>query len=280
MLVPYLLGLLLLVVIPALLSVPIAFTEYDALSPPQWVGLDNFGKMFADRFFWNGLWVSLFFIVVAVPLRLLGALSLAFLLHKRSRLNRAGRLVAYLPTIIPDVAYALLWLYIFNPLYGPLNWILGSLGIWQGAWLLWEWPARFAIVLMLLWPIGEGFVLMLATFQDIPGELHEAAAVDGATGWERFRRITLPLLAPTMLLLLFRDTALSFQTTFTPGLLTTETGPYYSTLFLPIYIWQHVTEYQNFGYAASMSWVLYAVVIGVIALQFTVARRWRDTVNG
>jgi multiple sugar transport system permease protein len=280
MLLPYLVGLVGLVLLPALLSIPFAFTDYDAISPPEWVGLDNFADMFADRLFWNGLWVSLFFIVVAVPLRVLGALFLAFLLHNRSRSNRIGRVVAYLPTIVPEVAFALLWLYIFNPLYGPLNWLLQFMGIWPGAWLLWPGPAKFAIVLMLLWPIGEGFVLMLAAFQDIPGEMHEAASVDGATGWERFRSITLPLLAPTMLLLLFRDTALSFQTTFVPGLITTQTGPYYSTLFLPIYIWQNASEYQKFGYASSMVWVLYLVTIIVILLQFFVARRWRNAVNG
>lgn len=280
LLLPYLLGLILLFLLPALLSIPFAFTEFDALSPPRWIGLDNFKEMFSDRLFWNGLGVSLFFIVTAIPLRALGALLLAFLLHKPRKSSKVYRSIVYLPTVIPDVAYALLWLYIFNPVYGPLNWILPLFGQKAEGWLLEPWPARFAIVIMMLLPIGEGFVLMLAAFRDIPGELEDAAKVDGATGWQRFRFLTMPLLAPAIMLLIFRDTALSFQTTFVPSLITFEGGsPYYATLFLPAYVWQYITEHQRFGYAASMTWVMYAITAAIIALQFLVIRKWRAGIN-
>jgi multiple sugar transport system permease protein len=283
---PYLLGLAGLVALPALLSIPIAFTHYDALSPPEWAGLENFGEMLRDSRFWNGLNVSLFFIIVAVPLRVVGAVLLAFLLYRPRPSNRIYRVLVILPTIVPDVAYALLWLYIFNPLYGPLNWILPLFGAAPAGWLLQPWPAKFGVVIMMLWTIGEGFVLMLAAMQDIPGELNEAATVDGASGAQRFTRITLPLLAPAMLLLLFRDTILSFQTTFVPVLITFGGGePYYpsggetvrATEFLPIYIWHNFTDYQDFGYAAAMTWIMYIVTAVVVALQFIVARRWRAT---
>ena len=280
LLLPYLLGLLVLVMLPALLSVPFAFTDYDALSPPEWVGLDNFREIFSDRLFWNGLGVSLFFIVTAIPLRALVALLLAFLLHKPRRSSKLYRSIIYLPTIIPDVAYALLWLYIFNPLYGPLNWILPLFGQKAEGWLLEPWPAKFAVVIMMLLPIGEGFVLMLAALQDIPGELEDASKIDGATGWQRFRFLTMPLLAPALILLVFRDTALSFQTTFVPSLITFEGGsPYYATLFLPAYVWQYITEHQRFGYAAGMTWVMYAITAAIIALQFLVIKRWRGGIN-
>ena len=275
LLLPYLLGLIILVLLPALLSIPFAFTEYDALSPPRWIGLDNFDEMFSDRLFWNGFWASLFYIAIAVPLRLLGALLLAFLLHKPRRSSRFYRVIVYLPTIVPDVAYALLWLYIFNPLYGPLNWILPIFGFPMDSWLLQPGPAKFAIIIMMLLPIGEGFVLMMAALQDIPAEMNESAAVDGASPFQRFTQITLPMLAPALLLLLFRDTVLSFQINFVPGLITTKAGPYHATRFLPIYIWQNASEYQRFGYAASMTWVMYMITAVVIFLQFLVARRWR-----
>lgn len=276
MLLPYLLGLLGLVALPALLSIPFAFTEFSGVNPPRWTGLANFRQMLGDGLFWNGLLYSLFFIAVAVPLRVLGALLLAFLLHRRSRSNGISRGIVYLPTIVPDVAYALLWLFIFNPLYGPLNWVLGLLGLEPGGWLLETWPAKFAIVIMTLFPIGEGFVIMLAAMQEIPKELEAAAMVDGATPWQRFQRITLPLLAPALLLLLLRDTVLSFQINFVPALITTEGGPYHATRVLPMYIWQNATEYGSFGYAASMTWVMYAITALIIALQFLVARRWRN----
>jgi multiple sugar transport system permease protein len=271
MLAPYVLGLVGLVLLPALLSVPFAFTNYNALRAPEWIGLDNFREMFGDWLFWNGLGASLFYIVLAVPLRVLGALFLAFLLHKPTVTNKINRVIAYLPTLIPDVAYALLWLYIFNPIYGPLNWILRLLGAEPESWLLEPWPAKFAIVIMMLWPIGEGFVLMLAAFNQIPHELGEAAQVDGASGKQRFLHITLPLLA--------RDTVLSFQTNFVPGLITTGGGPYHATRFLPIYIWENASEYQRFGYAAAMTWVMYAVTLVIVALQFIVVRRWRNLLS-
>jgi multiple sugar transport system permease protein len=273
---PYLLGLLGLVLLPFLLSIPFAFTDYDALSPPRWIGLENFSDMFVDDRFWAGLWASLFFIALAVPLRVLGAMLLAFLLYKPRRSQRIYRVLVYLPTIVPEVAYAMLWLFIFNPLYGPLNWILPLFGLPPSVWLLWEWPAKFASVIMLLWTIGEGFVVLMAALQDIPTELHDAAAVDGATGVQRFTRITLPMLSPFLLLLTLRDIALSFQITFVPALVTFEGGkPYYSTQFLPFYVWQTVTDDGQFGYAAAMSWVMYAITAGIIVLTFVVARRIR-----
>ena len=288
LLLPYLLGLTGLVLLPALLSIPIAFTHYDALSPPEWAGLDNFGDMFKDSRFWNGLNVSLFFIAVAVPLRLIGAVLLAFLLYKPRPSSRVYRVLVVLPTIVPDIAYSMLWLYILNPIFGPLNWILPIFGASPQGWLLQAWPAKFGVVLMMLWTIGEGFVLMLAALQDIPGELQEAAAIDGASGAQRFTKITLPLLAPAMLLLLFRDTIFSFQATFVPVLITFGGGePYYpvgnetyrATEFLPVYIWQNYTDYQDFGYAAAMTWIMYIVTVLVVSLQFIVARRWRATLH-
>ncbi|MEA2575649.1 MAG: multiple sugar transport system permease protein [Chloroflexia bacterium] len=279
MLAPYVLGLLGLVLLPALLSIPFAFTDYNALRAPNWIGFDNFREMFGDWLFWNGLGASLFYIVLAVPLRVLGAVFLAFLLHKPTVSNKINRVIAYLPTLIPDVAYALLWLYIFNPLYGPLNWILRLLGARTESWLLEPWPAKFAIVIMMLWPIGEGFVLMLAAFHQIPQELSEAGQVDGASGRQRFLHITLPLLAPAILLLVFRDTVFSFQANFVPGLITTGGGPYHATRFLPIYVWQNAAEYQRFGYAAAMTWVMYGITVVIVTLQFVVARRWRNLLS-
>jgi multiple sugar transport system permease protein len=156
---------------------------------------------------------------------------------------------------------------------------LRLLGAEPESWLLEPWPAKFAIVIMMLWPIGEGFVLMLAAFHQIPHELSEAGQVDGASGRQRFLHITLPLLAPAILLLLFRDTVLSFQANFVPGLITTGGGPYHATRFLPIYIWQNAAEYQRFGYAAAMTWVMYGITAAIIALQFVVIRRWRNLLS-
>jgi multiple sugar transport system permease protein len=285
LLAPYLLGLLVLVIIPTLLAAPIAFTEYDELSPPRFVGLDNFGKILADPQFRNGLTASLWLVVIAVPLRVLGALGLALLLRGRKRGFTVFRGLAYLPTIIPDVAYALVWLYIFNPLFGPLNnlsyifkggteneFFAGAL---PGIWLTDPRAAQAAVIIMLLFTIGEGFVLLLASLNEIPTELYEAAALDGAAGDQQVRHITLPHLAPSLLLLSLRDTIFIFQASFVAAVIVTKGGPYYATTYLPYWIYVNITEFQRFGYGAAMTWVLYIITALIIALQFWVARRWR-----
>ena len=285
LLAPYLLGMLVLIIIPTLLAAPIAFTEYDALSPPRFVGLDNFGKILADPQFRNGLTASLWLVVIAVPLRVLGALGLALLLRARKRGFTVFRGLAYLPTIIPDVAYGLVWLYIFNPLFGPLNNLSyifqGTIetefspGALPGIWLTDPRAAQAAVIIMLLFTIGEGFVLLLASLNEIPAELYEAAALDGAAGDQQVRHITLPHLAPSLLLLSLRDTIFIFQASFVAAVIVTKGGPYYATTYLPYWIYINITEFQRFGYGAAMTWVLYIITALVIALQFWVARRSR-----
>jgi multiple sugar transport system permease protein len=159
---------------------------------------------------------------VAVPLRLLAALGLALLLHRRFRGVGAARSSAVLPTVVPEIAYGLLWLWLFNPLYGPINLALDALADAPG-FTLWGLPlpqwlthannARAAIIIMSLFTIGEGFVILLVTRQGLPGELYELAAVEDATALAMFRRITLPLMAPVLLLLFLRDNVFSFQLT-------------------------------------------------------------------
>ncbi len=286
MLGPYLVGLLGLIIVPALLAAPIAFTEFDALSPPRPVGLDNFVAMLEDEQFWDGLRASLVLVAVAVPLRVLGALALALALRTRHRGFGFFRGAAYLPTIIPNVAYALVWLYILNPLFGPLNGLshLFQAGVERellppgglpGIWLTDPRAAQAAVILMLLFTVGEGFVLLLASLNEIPKELYEAAALDGAAGDQQLLHITLPLLAPSLLLLSLRDTIFSFQASFVAAVIITHGGPYYATTYLPFWIYLNATEFQRFGYAAAMTWVLYGVTLAIILLQFRVTRRWR-----
>ncbi|MEO8285116.1 MAG: sugar ABC transporter permease [Chloroflexota bacterium] len=268
------------------MTAPIAFVDFDALSPPRPVGLDNFREMRRDDQFWNGLKASLILLLIAVPLRVCGALLLALLLRARQWGFGFFRGVAYLPTIIPDVAYALVWLYIFNPLYGPLNSIsqmfasgaeneLMPAGAPPGIWLTDPRAAQVAIMLMLMFTVGEGFVLLLAGLHEIPGDIYDAAALDGASGFDQVTRITLPLLAPSLILLTVRDTIFVLEASFVAATIVTLGGPYYATSYLPFWIYQNVTDFQRFGYGAAMTWVLFAITLAVVAVQFWVARRWR-----
>jgi multiple sugar transport system permease protein len=287
MLAPYLAGLGLLTFLPLALTAAIAPTDYDALTPPRWTGGENFLRMLGDADFWNGLRASLVLVALLVPLRALGAFGLALLLRRPGRGIGSARAAVYVPTMVPDVAYALVWLYIFNPLFGPLNGLLGiAVGVEAAitgqpraegsvGWLLMQTPAQIAVVVMLFWTLGEGFVLMLAALQAIPSELDESAEVDGASCWQRLWSITVPLVAPYLLLVTIRDTVWALQASFTAAVVVTRGGPYYATSYLPYWIYLNAVEYQRFGYAAAMTLALMVVTGAVLVFQFGLARRLR-----
>lgn len=271
MLLPYLLGTLLLVALPALLSAGLAFTSFDALSAPVFVGFANFRLLAADPMVTTAFANSLVFIVLAVPLRILGALALALLLQRPRRGVGGYRAAVYVPTVIPDVAFALIWLWIFNPLFGPVNVALGALGLPTPAWLAEADTARYPFVIMSLFQIGEGFVVLLAALRGLPREYFDAAAVDGAGRWAGFRYLTLPLLLPWLVLLTFRDVILSFQWTFTPSFVMTGGDPYYATLFLPLLIYEEAFDRFRFGPGSALMLVTFlasAAIIGAIFLLF------------
>jgi len=275
MLAPYLLGAVLLVLVPALLAEGIAFFRYDGLSPARFVGWQNFIEVFNEPLLPIALNNSLVFVLLAVPLRLLLALGLA-LLYRGERMRRY-RLFAYLPTAIPEAALALAFLWIFNPLYGPLNGILGSLGLPTPAWLLQPLLAKPALVLMALFTTGEGFLVLLAGLRNIPPELYDAAQVDGASQWQRLQFITLPLLTPWLVLLAVRDVILSFQSSFSAAYLMTGGGPYYSTLFLPLLVYEEAFDRLRFGQGSAMMLILLVVTVVLVLLAyFLFEEGWRD----
>jgi multiple sugar transport system permease protein len=273
MLAPFLIGLGVLVFVPMVVTVVLSFTDFDIFSPPRWLGLDNYAHMFDDTRFQIALFNSLWFVAASAGLRTAGALLLALALNRSGRALELARAAIYLPTLMPEVAYALIWLLILNPGYGPLNLALGMAGIPPFPWLQTELTARISIVAMSVFELGEGFVVMLAALQIIPADLLEAAALDGAGRVQRFRRVMLPLLAPALLLLIFRDTALSFQDSFVPGLITTETGPYYATYFLPHHILNQTFGQFRYGYGSAMTVVMYAIGLLLIGMQYGVFRR-------
>ena len=263
-LLPYLFGTILLVLLPALAVVWVAFTRYDAVSSPVWLGLENFRRLISTPLVRISLRSTLIFVLLAVPLRLLGALGLALLLRPAGRLFGIFRAAAYLPTVIPEVAYALIWLWILNPLFGPLNMILRGLGLPAPDWLAGEGSALLAIVLMLSFQIGEGFVVCLAGLQNIPKAYYEAASIDGASDWQAFWRITLPLLTPILLLLAFRDLIVAMQSTFTPSFVMTYGGPYYATTFAPLLIYELAFDFFDFGLASAALVVTYLLLVLIV----------------
>lgn len=274
-LVPVVGGALLLVVVPAVLTLALGFTHYDALSSPRAAGFGNFQRMWADPIFRQALRNSLIFAAIAVPLRLGVALGVGLLLSRARRGVGAPRTAVALPSFVPDVAYALLWLWVFNPLYGPLSAVLRAVGLPGTDWLLGPWGARMSIVIMSLFQVAEAFIVVVAVRNEIPGDLYEIAGLEGASPWQIFRRVTLPLLAPTLVLLAARDVAFSLQSTFVPALVLYDGGPFYATTFLPLYVYQNAFEYLRFGYAGAMTAVMFVVTAGMVGIQLLALRRWR-----
>lgn len=275
MLAPYAAGALLLFAIPAQLTFALALTDADLLTPPRYVGLDNFRELAEDPVFPGVLWRSLLFVAVLVPLRLALATAFALLLHARFRAARAGRTAAFLPTVIPDTAYALVWLFLLNPLYGPVNGLLGLAGIGPVSWFSDGSAAFAAIVLMLCFTVGESFIVALAARQELPAELYAVARLEGASAWFVLRTVTLPLMAPVLLLLATRDAAVSLQASFTATYLLTDGGPDRATLFLPIYSFDMGFEQLRYGYASAMMLVSFAACLAIGLLQYRVVRRRR-----
>ena len=285
MLGPYVAGVSFLVVLPALVTFGLALTEYDLIRAPRFSGLENFRELWHDDVFRTALVNSAVFAAIAVPLRLAGALALALLLHRRMPGVGGYRSAAVLPTVVPDIAYGLLWLWLFNPLYGPINLLLKvggdsatttAWGVPPPQWLTHPNDARAAIILMSLFTIGEGFVVLLATRQGLPRELYELAEVEDADSLFVFWRITLPLMTPVLLLLLARDTILSFQTTFVPALIVTEGGPPpYSTTYVPLFVYRTAFEYLRYGYAAAATLTMFVLTAAIVLVQWRILRRWR-----
>ena len=284
MLAPFVVGLLVLVAAPAVATLTVSFAEYDLIRPAQWVGLANYAELLDDDIFRRALVNTLVFAGIATPLRILVALGLALLLHRRALGVGTSRAVVMLPTAVPEIAYGLLWLWLFNPIYGPVNALLrtgGENGLTVAGrtppqWLTDPNSARAAIIVMSLFTIGEMFFILLVVRQSLPHDVYELAAVEDATRWDVLRRVTLPLLAPVLALLLLRDSILSLQLNFVPALVITNGGPPpYATTYLSLFVYRNGFEYLRYGYAAAATAVMLLLTLLLIWVQWRLVRRFR-----
>jgi multiple sugar transport system permease protein len=266
---PYLGGLGLLVALPLGAAIVLAFTEFSGVEPPRFVGVANIERLVSDPDARRALVASAWFVVIAVPLRLTVAVGAALLLHHRRRGTGVGRAAVYLPSVVPDAALALLFLWLLDPGIGPVGRAIG------GAVLENPWGARLAVAGMSSLQIGEAFVVALAVRRLIPSAIDDAAAVDGATAWFRTTRVTLPLMAPALALLALRDVLVALQVGFLPALLLTKGGPDTATTTIPLYIYQQGFRYFRLGYASALSLTLLVVTAVAVAVQYLLARRWR-----
>jgi len=271
-LAPGLGGLLLFTVGPILASLVLTLFRWDLLTDPEYVGLDNFARLRDDPAFWAALRHTLAFIGGYVPLVMVLALAVALALNAKLRGLAALRTAFFLPVVSSWVAVALLWSWLFNPRYGLVNHVLGLVGIAGPGWLFDRTWAMPAIVLTSVWKdLGFVMVLFLAGLQAIPRDYYEAAALDGAGAFERLRSITLPLLAPTTFFVTVISVINSFQV-FDQVWVMTEGGPAGATSVLVERVVKHAFSYGEMGYAAAISWVLFALVFAVTLVQLRLQR--------
>jgi multiple sugar transport system permease protein len=270
---PVILGLLFFYLGPMIASLYFSFTDYDMLSPAQWVGLENYRALVDDEIFWKSLRVTVMYSAVSVPLVLVTALAMALLLNQKLRGMTAFRTIYYLPTVMSGVAVATLWKWIFNTDYGVLNLLLDKIGIRGPAWLTDESWAIWALIMTSLWTAGGSMLIFLAGLQDIPADLYEAAEIDGAGALSKFRNITIPLLSHVTFFNLILGIIGALQV-FTEGFVLTRGGPNNSTMLLSIYLYRNAFEYLKMGYASAIAWVMFLIVLVLTLLVFRSAPMW------
>jgi multiple sugar transport system permease protein len=271
---PWLIGFVWLTAGPMITSAVFTFAEYDLLNPLRFIGLQNWRYMFTqDPLFWHSLKVTLTFSVVALPAGLVLGLALALLLNAKVPGLTIWRTVYYMPSVVAGVAVAVLWNQVFNPRFGIINWMLSWFGIKGPGWLQspdWALPA---LIIMSLWGVGGGMIIYLAGLQSIPTTLYEAATIDGASMWQRFSHITLPLITPVIFYNLVIGIIGTFQY-FTNAYVMTNGGPANATLFYNLYLYRNTFQYQRLGYGSALAWLLLFIVLVMTALVFRSSSAW------
>lgn len=270
---PFFLGVLLFKLFPFVMSFALSFTHYDIISPPEYIGLDNYRELSEDPLFRKSLGVTLMFVALTVPLRLAFALMIAQVLNFRLRGIDFFRSAYYLPSILGgSIAVSVLWRYLFSR-NGLINIVLMKLGMEPIAWLADEDYALWTIVLLNVWQFGSAMVIFLAALQNVPTSLYEAAAIDGATKFQMFFKITVPLITPVIFFNLVMQTVHAFQE-FNGPYMVTEGGPLHSTYLLSLYIYDQSFRFFNLGYGSALSWVMFFLVVSLSLVAFWSSKYW------
>ena len=264
---PYLLFFALFVLYPLLFALGLVFTNWDMIRPARFVGLKNFAILLTDSVFWQALWNTVKFLVVHITLQLCVALGIALVLNRKIALRGLFRTAFFLPVVVSGVVVTILWKQIYDTDTGLLNQLLGSLGASPVAWLTHPALSMPAIAVMATWKnVGFYVVLFLAGLQNIPSSLYEAADVEGASGGEKFRTITLPMLSPVIFLVLVLSTINGFKLFVEPYVMTGG-GPDNSTISMVLYLYKQAFDYQHMGYSATLGFALAAFILLVVMVQ-------------
>ncbi len=258
---PWIIGFALFGLYPIFASLYYSFCDYDVLNEPVFVGTLNYQDMVYDVVFWKSIYNTAYYALFTIPLGMMLALLIAVGLNQQIVARSALRTVYFLPSIVPLVGVAMIWLWIFNGEYGLINYALGWFGIPDPGWLTDEHWVKPTLVLSGVWQIGGTIVLFLAALQDVPKALYESAQIDGASAPVQFRHITVPLISPVIYFNLVMGIIGALQEFVRPFVMLGGPGPNRSALFYVINLYQNAFQYLNMGYACAMAWILFIVII-------------------
>ena len=288
---PWLAGFLIFIAYPMVASLYWSFTHYDVLGSPHWIGTANYRYMLgigknADPTFWPAVRNTLFLVVFGVPARMLFALFTAMILTAPRRGIRLYRTLFYLPTMAPPVVAALAFVYLLNPALGPVDRLLGGIGLGRPDWFYSPDWSKPSVILLSLWGVGDAMIIFLAGLLDVPRSLHEAAWIDGASVFRRFVHVTLPSLSPVIFFSLVIGVITAFQSfteAYVAGIAVTgsQAGqnqvlgePQGSLLLYPLKLYDEAFHYFHTGYASAMAWVLFGATMMCTLVLIKTSERW------
>jgi multiple sugar transport system permease protein len=274
---PWLVGLIAFTIGPLLASLALSFTQFKMARAPLFIGLDNFTRaVMTDPLFWPSLWRTLYYSGLTVPLVICGALGVALLMNQKLKLTSIFRTLLFLPFLTPVIASALLWRWMFQPEWGPINDLVWQMFRAEGPrWIYSEQLVIPSLALVAFWAGigGSRMIIFLAGLQGVPNDLYEAADIDGAGRWQKFWHVTIPMLSPTIFLNLILAIIGSFAA-FEFAFIATEGGPNYGSWFYAMHVWANAFRYFDLGYACALAWMMFVLISGLTYLQFQLAKRW------
>jgi multiple sugar transport system permease protein len=274
---PWLIGFAAFTVIPMLASLAMSFTRFRPSRTPEFVGLANYVRAFTDDpLFWPSLTRTFYYAALTVPLVIIGALAVAMLMNQQLKMTSALRTLMFLPFLTPVIASALLWRWLFQPEWGPINDVIFRLFRIQGPqWIYSEAMVIPSLAIVAIWAGigGSRMIIFLAGLQGVPTDLYEAAGIDGAGRWSKFWNVTIPMLSPTIFLNLILAIIGSFAA-FEFAYIATDGGPNFASWFFALHIWSNAFRYYDMGYGTALAWVMFVIVAVLTWAQFALAKRW------
>lgn len=259
---PWIMGLLLMNLYPVLATMYYSFTDYVVMARPIWIGTLNYREMGTDPVFWQSLYNTISYAVIAIPLGLLFSFLIAVMLNQAMIGRSVFRTIFFLPAMVPFVAVAMIWLWVFHGQFGILNYGLQLIGLEGPNWLVDERYTKPSLVIMSIWSLGGAMVICLAALQDVPRQLYESAELDGASFWRQVWHITIPMISPVLYFNLIMGIIISLQLFIQPYIMFgPEGGPNRSALFYAVYLYENAFSYGRMGYACAMAWVLFMIIV-------------------